>query len=155
MRVRIRTNRNYDPQNPPDQHSISHKASRGPPRNCALFLKAEVRVSPAVEWVSEGVERCEVLSIVYLQGSFVSQRNRDFGRKGPGGIPQCIVQFPLARMVRPAAALRSARCGFVALPPLRALFPPLDVSGDRGRRLDGLRYPLFPILHCLSSTGKK
>ena len=72
-----------------------------------------------MELVSEGVERCEVLSIVYLQGSFVSQRNRDFRRKGPGEIPQCIVPFPLARTVRPAAALHSARCGFIALPPLR------------------------------------
>lgn len=77
MHMRIRTSRDYDSQNPPDRDSISQKAPRTPPPP-ELRSKAEVRVSLVLELVSERVELCAVLRIVYLQRSFVSQRNRDF-----------------------------------------------------------------------------
>ena len=66
MRVRIRTSRNYDSQNPPDKTPFPTGPRGAPPRNCALCPKAEVRVSLAVESVPQRVE--EVLRIVYLQG---------------------------------------------------------------------------------------
>ena len=97
MRVRKRTSRSRDSQNPPDKTPFPTRPRGAPPRNCALFMKAEVRVSLVVELVPERVE--EVLRIVYLQGSSVSQkpgRQRDVLATAF----QCI--FPLSlRRARP------------------------------------------------------
>ena len=130
MRVRIRTSRNYDSQNPPDKTPFPTRPRGAPPRNCALCLKAEVRVSLAVESVPQRIE--EVLRIVYLQGSSVSQK--------PGRQRERTWQQPFSALFRFPSGAHDQTQSRRALPPLRSLSPPLDVPGNRGRWLDGLQF---------------
>ncbi|XDC50587.1 hypothetical protein R6Z07M_001769 [Ovis aries] len=88
MRVRIRTSRNYDSQNPPDKTPFPTGPRGAPPRNCALCPKAEVRVSLAVESVPQRVE--EVLRIVYLQGSSAKPpEKKDFTAAAKDQLSKC------------------------------------------------------------------
>ena len=66
MRVRKRTSRTHDSQDPPDKTPFPTRPRGAPPRNCALFMKAEVRVSLVVESVPERVE--EVLRLSTSRG---------------------------------------------------------------------------------------
>lgn len=116
MRVRIRTSRNYDSQNPPDKIPFPTRPRGAPPRNCALCLKAEVRASLAVESVPERVE--EVLRIVYLQGSSGSQK--------PGRQRERTWQQPFSSLFRFSSGAHDQAQSGRALPPPRSLSPLLD-----------------------------